>query len=64
MLIWFCKNCRAQEPVESTGDPDEEYVEGDTEKCIDCGSFCKVYNEKDLPEIIAELKAEEEEEDE
>lgn len=55
MLLWFCKNCRAQEPVESTGDSDSEYNEGDMEKCIDCGSFCKVYNEKGLPDLIKEL---------
>lgn len=50
-LVWFCKNCEALEPVESTGDPDEEYAAGDTEKCIDCGSFCKIYDEADLAEL-------------
>lgn len=60
MLVWYCKNCEAKEPVEDTGDPESDYVEGDTEKCIDCGSFCKVYDEDTLKEILEDEAREKE----
>ena len=36
-LEWWCENCSAREPVESTGDPEEEYDVGDSDVCEDCG---------------------------
>ncbi len=58
-LVWWCKNCDRQEPAEDNGD-DDDPRQGDSEDCPDCGSISRVYDDKDIPEIRAEMEAEEE----
>lgn len=36
-LYWHCLHCGAHEPVQPTGDVEQDYALGDHERCIDCG---------------------------
>ena len=56
-LFWHCIGCGDHEVVESTGDPDEEYSVGDSEKCITCGESYAHVMTKQQAAFFEQLKA-------